>query len=70
MAITKIPEGLKVNKFKMTLIPSNSQLYRTYGPHACGPSDYTGDDKAPRAMDKVHTLQSASRQIEKESSNN
>ena len=57
MAITKIPEKLKLNKFEMSIVPHARKLVNTFG-YASSPANlYSGDENASTPMDKVHAIQ-------------
>lgn len=57
MAITKIPEKLKLNKFELCLVPHARKLVNTFG-YASSPANlYSGDDNTSRPMDKIHQIQ-------------
>jgi len=57
MAITRIPEGLKLNKFEMSVIPHARKLVGIYGYAASPANQYSGDDSAPtHVMSKVESI--------------
>lgn len=64
MAITKVPEGLKLNKFTMAVIPHARKLVNTFGYASSPASQYTGDERAPGNLDKVHQIQQGLRDFE------
>lgn len=57
MAITKIPEGLKLNKFEMAVLPHARKLVSTFGYASSPNNQYSGDEALPHQTDKVHTIQ-------------
>lgn len=67
MAITRIPEGLKLNKFEMAVIPSARKLVGTFGYAASPSSQYSGDETSQNPMTKLEQLQYGYRIVEEES---
>lgn len=65
-----IPEKLKLNKFRLVLIPSTRDLFARYGQRLTPPSDYSGDDdQVFYASSKVEQLASASAELSAETAN-
>lgn len=64
MAITKIPEKLKLNKFELSVIPHARKLVNTFGYAASPASQYSGDDNASKPMNKVQQLQQGAKDFE------
>lgn len=56
MAITRIPDGLKLNRFELAVLPHARKVVNTFG-YASSPANlYSGEFVSPSAMDKVHVI--------------
>lgn len=62
MAIIKIPNGLKLNRFEYSVTPHPRKLVTTFGYASSPASQYSGDENASRQLDKVHQIQEGARQ--------
>lgn len=64
MAITYIPDDLKLNKFEMCSLPHSRKLVSIYG-FASSPSHlYSGDDNSSRPLSKIGSIEKGMREIE------
>lgn len=66
MAITKIPEELKLNKFEYAVIPHARDLVGLHGYAVTPANQYTGEETALMPTDKVHELQRGAQIIKEE----
>lgn len=51
-----VPDELKINKFSDVKIPSNKDYFQRVGVQALPEGQYTGDELAPMATDKVSSI--------------
>lgn len=57
----KVPDALKINKFKLVRIPKNSDFALRYGFVASPSSLYSGEDVVPDNLTKTQSLAEAER---------
>lgn len=56
MAITRIPEKLKLNKFEMVALPHARKVVNTFG-YASSPANlYSGDENSSKPMNKIQQI--------------
>lgn len=59
-----IPEKMKLNRFKDVSLPSARDYFKLTGFQATPQSAYTGDELAPRQMNKVESIEDFERYCE------
>lgn len=52
----RIPDKLKVNRFKIVNLPSNKDYFQRFGNRTLPESLYTGDDVAPTNQRKIDSI--------------
>lgn len=60
----RIPEKLKLNKFRLVTIPHNASYFARFQPSSMPASSFTGDESAPMGETKLGQMIETMKQLD------